>query len=151
MKLLLWQIFRGWTTFNEVTFAKTQKYEHGRRLNFKLTFCFMETIHEPWHLHNRSLVQWKYYGHTYKLYLNNYFLQLTVWIWLWWDFKLQRWMQNLHQSTWDHEILYADRSSEDEQIVIRPALRETKNTNMESGLNLNSRCILRRELMNHWT
>jgi hypothetical protein len=25
--------------------------------------------------------------------------------------KLLRWMQNLHQSVWDHEILYADRSS----------------------------------------
>jgi hypothetical protein len=28
-------------------------------------------------------------------------------------FKLLRWMQNLHHSTWDHKILYADRSSED--------------------------------------
>jgi hypothetical protein len=27
-------------------------------------------------------------------------------------------------STWDHEILYADRSSEDEQLLIRPLLRE---------------------------
>jgi hypothetical protein len=29
-------------------------------------------------------------------------------------FKPLRWMKNLHQSTWDHEMLYADRSSEDE-------------------------------------
>jgi hypothetical protein len=36
-------------------------------------------------------------------------------------------MQNLHQSTWDHEILYYDRSSEDEQLLIRQFLRETKN------------------------
>jgi hypothetical protein len=26
-------------------------------------------------------------------------------------------MQNLHQSTWDHEILYTDRSSKDEQLL----------------------------------
>jgi hypothetical protein len=30
-------------------------------------------------------------------------------------FKLLRWMQNLPQSSWDREILYADRSSEDKQ------------------------------------
>jgi hypothetical protein len=27
-------------------------------------------------------------------------------------------MQNFHQSMWDHEILYADRSSDDEQLII---------------------------------
>jgi hypothetical protein len=26
-------------------------------------------------------------------------------------FKLLRWMQNLHHLTWDHEILYADKTS----------------------------------------
>jgi hypothetical protein len=30
-------------------------------------------------------------------------------------FRLLKWMQNLHQSTWDHEILYADRFLKDEQ------------------------------------
>jgi hypothetical protein len=45
-------------------------------------------------------------------------------------FKLFRWMQNLHQSTWDHNILYADRWLEDEQLLIRPLLREYKNMNM---------------------
>jgi hypothetical protein len=44
--------------------------------------------------------------------------------------KLIRWMQNLHQSTWDHKILYADRPSKGEQHLIRPLLRETKNENM---------------------
>jgi hypothetical protein len=39
-------------------------------------------------------------------------------------------MQNLHQSTWDHEILYTDRSSNDEQLLMKPVLSETKNTNM---------------------
>jgi hypothetical protein len=48
----------------------------------------------------------------------------------WRTLKLLRWMQNLHQSTWDHEILYADRSSKDEQLLIRPFLSKTKNTNM---------------------
>jgi hypothetical protein len=49
----------------------------------------------------------------------------------WWMFRLLRWMQNLHQSTWDNEILYAITSSDDEQLVIRPFLRETKNTNVK--------------------
>jgi hypothetical protein len=31
-------------------------------------------------------------------------------------------MQNLHQPTWDHEILYVNRSSKDEQLPIRIAL-----------------------------
>jgi hypothetical protein len=48
----------------------------------------------------------------------------------WRTFKLLRWMQNLHQSAWEHEILYTDRSSKDEQLSIRPFLLETKNTNM---------------------
>jgi hypothetical protein len=48
----------------------------------------------------------------------------------WRTFKLPRWMQNLHQSTWDHQILYTDKSSKDEQPLIRPFLSKTKNTNM---------------------
>jgi hypothetical protein len=48
----------------------------------------------------------------------------------WRTFRLPRWMQNLHQSTWDHEILYTDRSSKDEQLLIRPFLSKTKNTIM---------------------
>jgi hypothetical protein len=47
--------------------------------------------------------------------------------------KLLRWMQNLHQSTWDHAILYADRSLEDEQLLVRPLLRESKTMNMAVG------------------
>jgi predicted nucleotidyltransferase len=42
------------------------------------------------------------------------------------DFKLLRWMQNLHQSTWEHEILYADRFLKDKQLLIRTFLLETK-------------------------
>jgi hypothetical protein len=40
----------------------------------------------------------------------------------WRAFKLLRWMQNLHQSMWDHGILYADRSSKDGQLLMRPFL-----------------------------
>jgi hypothetical protein len=32
-----------------------------------------------------------------------------------------RWMKNLHQSTWDHNILYADISSEGEQRTLNKA------------------------------
>jgi hypothetical protein len=35
-------------------------------------------------------------------------------------------MQNLNQSTWDHEILYADRSSGDEKLLIRPFFPDTQ-------------------------
>jgi hypothetical protein len=48
----------------------------------------------------------------------------------WRTFELLRWMQNLHHSTWDHEILYAGRSSKDEELLIRSFLSETKNTIM---------------------
>jgi hypothetical protein len=35
-------------------------------------------------------------------------------------FRLLRRMQNLLQSTWDHEILYADRASKGEQLLLKP-------------------------------
>jgi hypothetical protein len=41
-------------------------------------------------------------------------------------FKLLRWVQKLHQSIWKYEIVYADRSSKDEQLLKRPLLRKTK-------------------------
>jgi hypothetical protein len=44
------------------------------------------------------------------------------------DVQTSEVMQNLHHSTQNHEILYSDRPSEDEQI-----LRKTKNTNMAGG------------------
>jgi hypothetical protein len=37
----------------------------------------------------------------------------------WWTLKLLRWMQNLNQSKWEHDILYADKSSKDEQLLLR--------------------------------
>jgi hypothetical protein len=45
-------------------------------------------------------------------------------------FKLLMWMQNLHQSMWGHTILYADISLDDDQVLIRPLLRESKNVNL---------------------
>jgi hypothetical protein len=48
-------------------------------------------------------------------------------------FKLLRWMQKFRLSTWDHEILYADKSSMEKQLLVIPLLRETKNTNMAGG------------------
>jgi hypothetical protein len=46
-------------------------------------------------------------------------------------FKLLRWMKNIHQLTWDLEILYADKSSKDKQLLIRPLL--PKNQKLEHG------------------
>jgi hypothetical protein len=40
--------------------------------------------------------------------------------------KLLRWMKNLHHSTWYDASLCADRSSDDEQLSIRPFLQEIK-------------------------
>jgi hypothetical protein len=34
---------------------------------------------------------------------------------------------------WEHEIVYTDRSSKDEQLLMRPFLSETKNTNMTAS------------------
>jgi hypothetical protein len=49
---------------------------------------------------------------------------------------LKKWMQNLYHSTWDHKILYADRSLEDVQLLISPLLRESKNMNMAGSSKL---------------
>jgi hypothetical protein len=48
------------------------------------------------------------------------------------------WLQRLHQSTWYHKILWGDRALEEEQLSIRPLLRESKHMNMESGSKLKS-------------
>jgi hypothetical protein len=48
-------------------------------------------------------------------------------------FKLLRWMQNLLQPKWDHELFYADRSSMDKHFLVIPLLRKTKNTNIAGG------------------
>jgi hypothetical protein len=40
----------------------------------------------------------------------------------------------LYQSSLDLEILYDDRSLRDKQLLIRPFLRKSKNSNMADGL-----------------
>jgi hypothetical protein len=41
-------------------------------------------------------------------------------------FKRLRWMQNLHLSKWDHEILNADRASKDKQLWLKFFSKEIK-------------------------
>jgi hypothetical protein len=45
-------------------------------------------------------------------------------------FKLLRCMQNMHQSTWDCDILYAEKTSKGEKLL-RQFLCQARNTNME--------------------
>jgi hypothetical protein len=40
--------------------------------------------------------------------------------------KLMRWMQNLHQSIRNHDILYPERASNNEQLLIRPFYEKQK-------------------------
>jgi hypothetical protein len=40
--------------------------------------------------------------------------------------KLPRWIQNLHQSTWGHSISYAERSLNDEEILMRQLCEKPK-------------------------
>jgi hypothetical protein len=42
-------------------------------------------------------------------------------------------VQNFHQSTWDYEIVYADRFSDDEQLLVTEFLWKTKNMNLGGG------------------
>jgi hypothetical protein len=93
----------------------------------------MATTHEPLHLHKWSFVQWKVVDITI----------IFIWITIFFNgpfeygdgeiFKLLRWMQNLHQSTWDRTYLYAGRSLEEEPLLMGPLLRKYKNMNMAGG------------------
>jgi hypothetical protein len=49
---------------------------------------------------------------------------------------IHRWMWNFHQSTWDQNILYANRCSEDEQLLLRQFLWKIKNMNMAGSWSL---------------
>jgi hypothetical protein len=42
----------------------------------------------------------------------------------------------IHQPARGHEMLYADRSSKDEQLLMRPVLLKAKTANMVGGLKL---------------
>jgi hypothetical protein len=49
-------------------------------------------------------------------------------------FERLRWIQNLHQSTWDHEMVYADRSSKGQDCFC-----EESNKKYEHGVRLSVR------------
>jgi hypothetical protein len=112
---------------------KTKKYEHGGRLKFKINILFYGDNSRTAALTQTKCCTTKNSGHTYKFYLNNYFLQRPSENGEGGIFKLLRWMKNLHHSTWDHRMLYAGRSLEVEQLLIRPLMQKTKNTNMVGG------------------
>jgi hypothetical protein len=104
--------------------------------NLKLTFCLIET--NSW---TTALSQTKF--GTMK---DHDIPTSIIWIILLCNgpseyghggiFKLLRWIQTLYQSTWDHETWYADRSSKDKQLLIRPLLWKSKNTNMAGSWKL---------------
>jgi hypothetical protein len=113
--------------------GKTKNMNMAGGWNLKLTICFIVSAHEPLYLGKRSSVQWKIVDIPKRficiiIFFNGPFECSDGGI-----FKLLRWVQNLRQSTWGHNILYADRSSEDEQLSITPLVRESKNTNMAGG------------------
>jgi hypothetical protein len=86
----------------------------------------METSHEQLHLDKRNLVQWKIEDMPTSIiwiitFVNRPFEYGDGGI-----FKLLRWMRNFRQSTWYHEILYADTSSKDKLLLIISLLRKTK-------------------------
>jgi hypothetical protein len=124
-------MFRGQKTLNQTISAKNEKYEHDGRFIFEINILFCGDNSWTIALTQMKLSIMKDSAHTYEFYLDNYFLYKTFWIWR--ILKLLRWMKNLHQSMWDHIILYSDRSSEDEQLLMRPLMRESKNINMASG------------------
>jgi hypothetical protein len=88
-------------------YVKNEKYKHGSSWYLRLTYCFMVTTHKPFNLDKQSFVQWKIVDiHASFIWIITFFNGPFEYG----DdeiFKLLRWMQNLHQSTWDHKILYA--------------------------------------------
>jgi hypothetical protein len=105
------QFIRSWTTFNKTTSAWNQKYEHGGLLKVKMNILSDGDNSWTFTLRQTTFGTMKDNGHAYKFYLNNYFF---IGPFEYSDagiLTLLTWMKNLHQSTWDHEALYADRSS----------------------------------------
>jgi hypothetical protein len=58
-----------------------------------------------------TFVTMKYQGHSYRFYSNHYFFDGAFEYGDGGTCKHLRWMKILLQSTWDHEMLYVDRSS----------------------------------------
>jgi hypothetical protein len=76
----------------------------------------METTHELNALRSTKFGTMKYYRHTYNFYVNVIFF---VGPFVNGDgkiFRLLRWMQTLHQSSWDNEILYKYTSLKDNNL-----------------------------------
>jgi hypothetical protein len=96
----------------------------------------MEATHELLHLNKQSLLHWKFMD------IPTRFISIIIFCYRAFEydncgiFRHLRWMQNLQQSMWDHEILYADRSWEDEQLLGRLLLLETENMNTAGSWNL---------------
>jgi hypothetical protein len=79
----------------------------------------MEITHKLLQLDKRSLLQWKIMNVSTSficviILFNRPFEYDDCTI-----FKLLMWMQNLNQSTWDRDILYAGRYLRDKQLLIR--------------------------------
>jgi hypothetical protein len=51
----------------------------------------------------------------------------------WRAFRRLRRMQNLNQSTWHHKIVYVDRYSKDERLLLRPFLLKSKYVTVKGG------------------
>jgi hypothetical protein len=85
----------------------------------------MAITHEQLHLDKRSFVHWKIMDIPTRFILiiifNGPIENSDGGV-----FKLLRWVKNLRQYTCDHNILHADRSLEDGQLLVRPLLREPK-------------------------
>jgi hypothetical protein len=115
----------------------------------KLTCCFMATTHEPLHLDKRSFVERNIVDIPTRF----------IWIIIFFNepfeysdggiFKLLRWVPNLHRWTWGHKLLYADRSSEDEQVLIRPLF--SRNQKYEHGGRLKIKINILFYEDNSWT
>jgi hypothetical protein len=78
---LCWQIFRGWTTFNETTYARIQKYEHGGQLKIKINILFYGDNSWTVALQQINFFRLKDCSYNYKFYSNHYFLWASFWIW----------------------------------------------------------------------
>jgi hypothetical protein len=96
----------------------------------KLTFCFTATTHEPLHLGKLSFIQWKIVDIPTSFFWIIIFFNRPFEYGNGGIFELLMWMQNLHQSMWDHRILCADRYLNDKQLLVRPLLWESKSMYM---------------------
>jgi hypothetical protein len=74
-------LYRGWTTFNKTTFVRILKFEHYGQLKFKLHILLYGENSWTIALRQMKFCTLKDHGHTYKFYLNHYFLWWSFWMW----------------------------------------------------------------------